>query len=81
VVFIKRTKYNKELFIEKANKVHKNKYDYSLVEFQKSNIPIKILCTIHNEFLQKPKDHIAGKGCKGCAIDLTIKRNANFKKH
>lgn len=37
-------------FIEKAKKVHGDKYDYSLVDYKKSHTKIKILCPIHGEF-------------------------------
>ena len=38
---------NNEKFIEKANKKFENKYDYSLVEYYRSNIPVTIIC--HNK--------------------------------
>lgn len=53
-------------FIEKAKKVHNNKYDYSLVEYKNSTTKIKIICPIHGEFMQTSKDHLAGKGCILC---------------
>ena len=59
---------NKYNFIEKAIKIHGNKYDYSLVEYIHSKLEIKIICNIHGEFLQIPDKHINSKqGCMKCA--------------
>jgi hypothetical protein len=54
-------------FIYKANKIHKNKYDYSLVKYSDSKNKVKIICPEHGEFEQRPNDHIQGKGCILCA--------------
>ncbi len=53
-------------FIEESNLVHKNKYDYSLTEYKKSNQKVKIICPIHGEFEQMGYGHLAGKGCNKC---------------
>lgn len=55
-----------EGFIERANKVHGNKYDYSYVEYINSKTPVKIMCPIHGEFYQKPEKHLIGRGCPHC---------------
>jgi hypothetical protein len=52
-------------FIDKANKIHKNKYDYSLVSLNLQN-KIKIICPIHGIFEQKPGSHLFGQGCPTC---------------
>ena len=65
---------NTDTFIEKANIVHNNKYDYSLVNYKSAYDKIKIICTTHGEFEQRPCDHINGhKGCPKCGG--TIKSN------
>lgn len=56
-----------ESFIEKARKVHGDKYDYSLVQYVHSKIPVKIICPKHGIFEQKPVNHLVGKGCPYCA--------------
>ena len=60
-----------EQFIEKANKVHNNKYDYSKVDMLNRNKDGKvcIICPIHGEFWQKPSQHLFGKGCKECGTN------------
>lgn len=56
-------------FIEKSKKIHNNKYDYSLVEYKKSGVKVKIICPIHGIFKQSPSVHLSGSGCRNCMID------------
>ncbi len=57
-----------EKFIEKANQVHNNQYDYSLVEYINAHTKIAIICPVHGQFQQTPADHTHKKaGCKECA--------------
>lgn len=62
---IGRNKTNKD-FIDQANSVHNNKYDYSLIEYKNSRIKIKIICPKHGIFLQSPNSHLSGYGCSIC---------------
>lgn len=55
-----------EEFIEKARKVHGNRYDYSKVVYTKSINKICIICKEHGEFIQTAKDHLSGAGCGSC---------------
>lgn len=57
---------NYYIFIEKANKVHGNKYLYDKAEYKGSRSPIYIGCEKHGYFLQKPNDHLNGCGCPKC---------------
>jgi hypothetical protein len=63
-----------EEFIFKANVVHNNKYDYSLVQYVTSHIKVKIICPEHGIFEQKPNNHLHGQGCPicmgGCKITI-----------
>ena len=58
---------NTEIFIKKALKIHGNKYDYSKVDYIKDTIDVKIICDVHGEFLQKPKNHLQKNGCPKCS--------------
>ena len=72
--------YTKKDFIEKANKVHENKYDYSKVEYKNNRIKVCIICPEHGEFLQIPNNHLRGKGCPVCGKerrDLLNTSNTN----
>lgn len=53
-------------FVEKANKIHNNLYDYSLVKYEKCGIVIDIICSIHGCFQQTPNSHLSGSGCPKC---------------
>lgn len=54
-------------FIEKSNKIHHNKYDYSNVNYINSYTKVIITCPKHGDFLQKPQDHLYSKaGCPVC---------------
>lgn len=58
----------KDNFVKKANKYHKNKYDYSLVEYVRSRYKVKILCKEHGIFEQTPNNHLKA-GCPKCDRD------------
>ena len=54
-------------FIERSNKIHNNKYDYSLVDYKNNFTKVKIKCSVHGVFEQKPINHIIQKqGCLKC---------------
>lgn len=56
-----------EQFIQDARAVHGNKYDYSLVEYKRWDIPVKIICPYHGEFPQEPNVHTSSEcGCPKC---------------
>jgi lysyl-tRNA synthetase class I len=55
-----------EQFIEKAKKIHGNRYDYSESIYEGTKIPLTIICDKHGRFKQTPNDHLNGKGCPVC---------------
>lgn len=57
---------NTESFIQKAKSIHGEKYNYSLVDYQKSKSKVDIICTYHGIFKQKPNHHLNGQGCPIC---------------
>jgi hypothetical protein len=56
-----------EQFIDKANIVHNNHYDYNKVEYIHSKTDVIIICPEHGEFPQLPNMHLNGYGCVKCA--------------
>ena len=56
-----------EEFIEKARKIHSDKYDYSKVNYINNHTKVCIICPEHGEFWQKPLAHILGFGCSKCS--------------
>lgn len=55
-----------EQFIEKAKEIHGDKYDYSLADYIRTNIKLKIICPKHGIFEQTPKAHLNNEGCPKC---------------
>lgn len=60
--------HSKDKFIEKARRVHGNKYDYSLVKYINSHNDVKIICKEHGVFEQKPLSHLRGHECIKCSL-------------
>jgi len=82
-----RLKSTTDDFILKAEKTHRNRYDYSLVNYVNSTTKITIICPVHGKFLQTPDAHLSGKNCPHCNLskgELKIKgilesNNIQFK--
>ena len=74
---------DKDTFIEEAQKIHGDTYDYSKVEYKTTDENVIIICKEHGEFRQTPSSHLNRKsGCPTCstiinAIKLT-KTTAKF---
>ncbi len=62
----KNNKLDTETFIVKANLIHKNNYNYDLVEYKNATTKVKIICKKHGVFEQKPHSHLSGNGCPKC---------------
>ena len=70
---IEKQKITKSEFIEKAKKVHGNKYDYSKVKFNNNKEKICIICPEHGEFWQRLNSHLNGAKCPSCGQKQRIK--------
>jgi hypothetical protein len=57
----------KDKFIQEANIIHNNNYDYSKFTYISAKHNTIIICSIHGEFEQTPNSHLQGQGCKKCA--------------
>ena len=55
-----------EEFIEKAVKVHGDRFSYEFSEYISSRDKIKITCKIHGVFEQTASSHLKGNGCYKC---------------
>jgi DNA-directed RNA polymerase subunit RPC12/RpoP len=53
-------------FISKAQIIHANKYDYSLVNYTNNHTKVKITCLEHGVFEQAPFAHLSSNGCHRC---------------
>jgi len=55
-----------EYIIKRFKDIHKDKYDYSLVEYKNSKTKVKIICKEHGVFEQTPEKHCSKQGCPKC---------------
>ena len=63
------------IFIERAQAVHGDRYDYSKVEYVNSSTKVCIICPKHGEFWQSPYSHLNGHGCSKCAYEVKRQRH------
>lgn len=69
-----------EQFVQRAQCVHGDRYDYSNVEYKGNKTKVRISCPEHGEFLQDPSNHFAGKGCPACAGRVSRDQASFLKK-
>lgn len=71
-----RCRHNTSQVIEKFKLTHGDKYIYSEVDYESTNKKVKIICSQHGPFWQRPSAHFAGAGCPKCSIEV----NTNLSK-
>jgi hypothetical protein len=64
-----------DFFAEKSKEIHKDKYDYTLVDYKDNKTPVTIICPIHGEFSQVPNYHLTGNGCPQCGGSARLNTN------
>jgi hypothetical protein len=64
-------------FIDRAQQLHKNRYDYSKVIYTGVHKKVEIICIIHGSFFQSPAVHSQGSGCTQCFLQ-NIRKDAVF---
>lgn len=70
-----------EVFAFKAKEVHGEKYDYSLVDFKRSDRKVTIVCPEHGAFEQTPSNHMLGTKCPKCSWEeMAEKQHWNYLK-
>lgn len=68
------------IFIERSEKIHNHKYDYSKVNYKNGNTKVCIICPEHGEFWQRPLHHLNGHGCPYCADKVKLTVNEFIKR-
>ena len=58
-----------ESVVERANKVHNNKYTYHKDTYINTMSKTLITCPIHGDFQQTMHSHLSGQGCPKCSIE------------
>jgi very-short-patch-repair endonuclease len=67
-VLSKLSRKTTDQFIIDANKIHDNKYDYSLTEYKTAKDHLDIICNLHGLFSQRACDHLHNsRGCPVCS--------------
>lgn len=61
-----------EEFVKRANKIHKDLYNYDKVIYKGNIFPVEIICPIHGSFFQTPHEHLGGCGCQICGGKVEI---------
>ena len=74
----KKRRKTTQQFIDKAKIIHKDIYDYSLVNYVMSGHNVLIRCLEHGVFSQIPENHLQGQGCPLCG---NIKISNHAKKN
>jgi len=70
-----------DILLNKANKIHKNKYDYSLVVYDKMISNVNIICKEHGKFEQSLNNHInQKKGCPKCVKNFKLLKEDFIKR-
>jgi hypothetical protein len=62
-------------FIVRANRIHNNKYDYSLVKYVNNTTNVIIICPVHGKRLQTPANHLHSYGCAPCGRAIAGKHH------
>jgi len=73
-------KLSQQEWVERAKIFHKNKFNYSLVEYKNAHTKVKIICPIHGVFEQDSNDHIRKAGCLKCKYENHYKKTGKSKK-
>jgi hypothetical protein len=70
IVAADKRRLSTEEFVERARRVHGDKYDYSQSQYVTSHDKVEIVCPQHGVFRQSPATHTMGNkaGCPGCAV-------------
>ncbi|MBI2774732.1 hypothetical protein HYX58_01885 [Candidatus Dependentiae bacterium] len=66
-------------FMNKAQAVHKSRYDYSKTKYINNSLKIEIICYKHGSFFIIPGSHLGGSGCDPCGIESMQKKQSTGK--
>jgi hypothetical protein len=70
---IKYSAISRTTIVDRFQKVHGDKYDYSAMVYVNRRTKIEIICNTHKDsFWQSPDEHLRGRGCLKCARGAMI---------
>lgn len=58
-----------EEFVREARQIHGDRYLYNQAVYVTAKVQLKIVCSLHGLFWQKPEDHLQGMGCPKCGVE------------
>jgi hypothetical protein len=61
-------------FLQKSNHIHNGKYTYDTTGYKNTYSRVKVICKEHGPFIQIAKEHLQGKGCRKCSVELISKQ-------
>ena len=70
-----------EDFMTDAKKKYGEFYDYTKVDYEKSNEKVEIVCPIHGSFFVRPNDFLKGHACPKCgyeAVSKALKKDTEY---
>jgi len=70
----RKRKLKLSVFLERAKKIHGDKYDYSQTFITNCNTDVTIGCPFHGFFTQRPSVHLKGMGCKKCGTLVAMEK-------
>lgn len=70
-----------ELFLDRAEITHGNRYDYSKVEIKNVTTKVEIICREHGSFFQLPNRHTKGSNCKQCVDQSKLSSQEDYLKN
>ena len=65
-----------EEFLDRCYDTHGDRYDYSKVEYVRTEQKVTIICKEHGEFQQTPAKHYIGRGCPACGHSRIANANS-----
>ena len=69
-----KNRYTNEKFIQKAKKIHNNKYNYSLCNYYDSDSIVTIICKLHGNFNIRASQHLSKYGCQKCGQEKRVEK-------
>lgn len=76
---IEKQRMTVEEFVDRANEIHDNLYEYSQVEYLNYTTKVVIICSKHGEYLQLPGNHLKGHGCSKCRDERLSEQHTRTK--
>jgi len=65
----------KDNFIKKSTLLFLGRYSYNKVTYYNNSTKVIITCPTHGDFLCTPQNHLKGRGCPICKVELYVYEN------